>query len=188
MKTKLKLSDVRKPMSINFERNPSLYYPSSLQKNYVLDYDIKLSNNKPLQRKFVWTITQKSELILSVLKGKSIGNVHFIIGGYDDRVISILDGKQRVSTIMDFMDDKFAIEYCGYYYKFSDLDSDAQRAIQKYELFAYVAYEKLDTNKCTIAFPDKDLIDAFYMLNYSGTFEDVNHIEDLYESIKKENE
>ncbi len=69
-------------------------------KNRVtIDYNVKLSNGKNLQRDFVWTVEQKRSLILSILKELQIPNFAVVIyrnEKRDTQTYKIIDGKQIV--------------------------------------------------------------------------------------------
>lgn len=77
----LKLSDIRKPLNIDIQSPAIITRLGTIEKRYNIDWDVMLSNGKPLQRDFCWTPDQKSELILSVLKEIMIPPFAFIIGG-----------------------------------------------------------------------------------------------------------
>lgn len=72
--------------------------------------------NPDYQRDYVWSIEDKVALIDSIFKGLEIGRLLFVklpfIG--NDCGSEIVDGKQRFSTIVDFMSGKF--KYMGKYY------------------------------------------------------------------------
>lgn len=65
-----------------------------------------------LQRDFVWGLDQKRELIMSILVRRYIPKLCFVYEcrdrGSDDTFV-VIDGKQRLSTAIDFVKDKFTI-------------------------------------------------------------------------------
>lgn len=70
----------------------------------------------PYQRGFVWTDKQKEELLDSIFNYIDIGKFVFVRlpyteGGYS---YQILDGKQKLKTLIDFYTDQF--KYKGFYY------------------------------------------------------------------------
>ncbi|MFF2532295.1 DUF262 domain-containing protein [Brevibacillus sp. NPDC058079] len=68
--------------------------------------------NDPIQRNAdAWTIHGKSLLMISVIEGISIGHIKVqVIRKSQMKYRNVLDGKQRLTTIRDFVNGKFAIE------------------------------------------------------------------------------
>lgn len=67
--------------------------------------------NPSYQRDLVWTMEQKTALIESIFNNFDIGKFTFVVRNYTpDRVFyyEILDGKQRLSTILEFYEDRLA--------------------------------------------------------------------------------
>lgn len=103
-------------------------------KNLFKNQD-KLRFDLAIQRNHVWTIEQKSNLIHSILYGYPIPPV--IVQETEDEFIWFLDGKQRLTSIISFINNEFAlskktpdvygVEIGGK--KFSDLSEDMQDII-----------------------------------------------------------
>ena len=119
-----------------------------------------------------WNLITKSGLVASILTDSYIPAVVFLkdkVGtngkGKDVAFYQILDGQQRLTTLFDFLDDKWAlhgatepIEFDGSMYeiagkKFSELESELQDAIKGYrfsiqclENYTYPEVEKLFFN------------------------------------------
>ena len=153
-----------------------------LDRDYVIDFDVFLpSIGKNLQRPFVWTLFQKQQLILSILKGITIPKVSVVqykddIGPNPNRTITIkvIDGKQRINTILEFYQNKFPIEWEGNEYYFDDLDKWGKYEISSFTILGDVAYEYPDRR-----ITDEDLIGWFEQINFSGTPQDIDHINSL---------
>ncbi len=67
--------------------------------------------NPSYQRDLVWTMKQKLELLDSIFTNVDIGKFTFIKHDFDGErefYYEILDGKQRLSTICEFYEDRFA--------------------------------------------------------------------------------
>ena len=78
--------------------------------------------NDPIQRGTVWNIAKKSLLIVSILQNVYIGQFMVQIvrkGGKKYR--NVLDGKQRLTTIRDYIKGKYALEKTEY---INGLDED----------------------------------------------------------------
>jgi len=105
----------------------------SINKKYTYE-EIEL--NPDFQRSKIWTLKQKSLLIESLLINIPIPAFYI-----DARISGkwvVIDGLQRLSTIMDFIDDSFKLSETEYLdlrgKKFSTLDRKYQRRIEDYEL------------------------------------------------------
>jgi uncharacterized protein with ParB-like and HNH nuclease domain len=190
MNTKIfKLTDI--PQADIVLRGPVTYDPKDLfmTKNidrYIIDYDVKLSNGEHLQRPLVWNLEQKRNLIESLLKELSLPEFH--VAQYKsahsektgrDIVFKIIDGKQRLSTIQQFINNEFTFIWDDIEYFYSDFDKMSKYRIDHANLRFKIVYEYDD---CLLT--DKQLIDWFYMVNFAGTEQDRNHLNNLYESIK----
>jgi hypothetical protein len=147
-------------------------------KSQNIDWNVFLkSKGKNLQRDLVWTIEQKRELINSILIGRHIPHLAIINTISEDgngELWHIIDGKQRLSTLFDFMEDKFTIILEGNEYLFSELPNDYQTGINSFPLRYYVVNEYYD-KKIT----DEQKIQWFMFINYAGTPQDLEHLESL---------
>lgn len=138
-------------------------------KRRVEKKDIQLDPN--FQRQDVWNNKQKSELIESILMGIPIPVFYFFES--KDAKIQIVDGRQRITTVIDFMNDKFKLgklniiknlnkddkdESNGK--KFSDLDALLQRKIEDYQIDTYIIQPPT---------PEKIKFDIFDRVNRGGT-------------------
>ncbi len=120
----------------------------------------------------MWSLITKSSLVASVLTDSFIPAVVFLkdkVGtnekGKDICRYEILDGQQRLTSLFEFLDDRFAlhgavepIEFDGFTYdiagkKFSELEPELQDAIKGYrfsiqalENYTYPEVEKLFFN------------------------------------------
>ncbi len=59
------------------------------------------------QREFVWKLKEKSELIESILMGIPLPMIYFFEN--EDGVQQVVDGKQRLTSLFQFMDDEFPL-------------------------------------------------------------------------------
>lgn len=154
-----------------------------------LDMDVFLpSKGVNLQRERVWTLQQKKELIMSIFIDRTIPHICVMSiiddkdksenGKYDD-ILQIIDGKQRLCTFLDFLNNDFTIEMEDNEmggriireYFFNQLPDDYQHAFLFYEIKSQVAYEPLEKR-----FTDEDKIDWFKRINYFGTPQDKEHL------------
>lgn len=139
----------------------------------TIDYDVYLpSKGINLQRDFVWDIQQKRELIWSVLMNRKIPRMAMINTSED--VYQVIDGKQRLSTLIDFYKGKFHLEIDNKYYLFCDLPQDYKSVIGGFHFPYYIVNEDYN-DKIT----DEDKIDWFKYINFVGTPQDKEHFEKL---------
>lgn len=161
------------------------FYPTeaSSRLNYFADQNIDwnvylASKGKNLQRDFVWTLDQKRELINSVLIGRHIPHCAIvnIVDPNDSRkdILQIIDGKQRLSSMIDFYKNKFTIKIDGAKYLLKDLPADYQTAISHYHFRYYVVNEPYGE-----PMTDAQKITWFKYINFAGTPQDEEHLKSL---------
>ncbi len=117
----------------------------------------------PFQRDMVWTLKQKSELIESIIIG--IPLPAFYVKENPEGVYVVVDGKQRLETLFDFIDNRFKLEKLSILkdhdkHNFSDLSPIEQNKIEDYTLIINVI--KAPTS-------DRVTFDLFDRVNRGGT-------------------
>lgn len=194
------LNDIRKPLRKEIQRNiyngqlkdykniDEVYY--GMFSDSRLDFDVYLeSKGINLQRPFVWTLKQKQELILSMLKGVDIPAITVIISRAQDdtNTIKVIDGKQRLSTMIDFRYNKFPLSFNGEDYFYRDFKSakesgqtyreNIKHAIDSYSIQFNQVHEYWDDK-----LSDDELIEWFEQINFMGTPQDEEHLKTLKSS------
>ena len=160
---------------IKFEKTN--YTPHQLAKRSI-DFEVYLPDyGKNLQRDFVWSLKQKQELIKSMIVGRNIPPIYAIIKDVtkDQEIIQIIDGKQRLSTILLFLRDGFLIPILGQKMLFSQLDSDFQYRIAHFYLDFMIAYEYSTETKQNIS--DRKKVETYKFFAQAGTPQDIAHID-----------
>lgn len=130
----------------------------------VFDFDVYLEKYKRnLQRDFVWNLEQKQELIKSLLLDRNIPPISIIVTNKnDDNNFEVIDGKQRLSTVLSFFKDEFSIPIGNSYFKYSELPDDFKIELDS----KYLSFnECIEYTKIT----DDQKIFWFNLLNFSGT-------------------
>lgn len=145
---------------------------------YEHQYQKSLMDMAPAyQRDFVWTQQQKESYILNLYRNcaelKPTIAIYIKDDNHDQWIYEIIDGKQRLSAIFDFIENKFAVQ--GHYFK--DL-------CQKDQHFLYdMRFEYTDISTKDFARPkDETLIQLFLEINMLGTRmsdEDLQKAQDL---------
>lgn len=140
---------------------------------YEVDFEIWLpSKNKNLQRPLVWSIEQKRQIVMSILLRRHIPNLS-VFQTYDD-IYMIVDGKQRLTSILSFVYNEFTLIFDGKEYYFKDLPEEYQSEITHYPVRINIINQNYGE-----PIDDNFLIHWFDMLNFAGTPQDFEHIEDL---------
>lgn len=159
-------------MELNW--NPFIYLPNGEKQYY--------------QRPFVWKLEDKQLLIESIYQRMDIGKI--LIRKRDFKELhamhakgetelafnDIVDGKQRLGSIQEFMNDGFQDMHGNYY---SDLSNNSQRMFTGNNCLAYMEME---------GSTDSQVIRQFLKMNHLGVPQSREHIEfvkSLNDSFKK---
>jgi hypothetical protein len=114
------------------------------------------------QRRGVWTSAARSFFIDTLLQGMPVPPLYLRIRQSDDRkqiVRELVDGQQRISAVLDYLDDKYALsralgaQYGGK--KFSKLQPNDQDLIRSYSFICEVFH----------GISDKEVLEIFMRLN-----------------------
>lgn len=123
------------------------------------------------QRGYVWSDADKEYLLDSVFSNIEIGKFVFIKRDFgSEYTYEVLDGKQRLSTLIDFYQNR--ISYKGFY--FNDLSFEDRRTFMEHP----VVY-------CDISDVDENTkLKYFVMLNRAGKVMDTAHLNEIEAKIK----
>lgn len=125
------------------------------------------------QREHVWKLADKVALIDSIFNNIDIGKFLFVERNYnhDGQLYEIIDGKQRLTTIKEFFEDRF--KYNGYY--FSELSPFDKNKFEDHG----ITYGYLENpNK-------KAIFESFIKLNTCGKPMAKKHIEHVKKLLKE---
>lgn len=149
---------------------------------FVYDDD---GNKKYYQRDFVWSLKDKQFLVDSIynnidcgkilIRKRSFAEIDRMTkeGESDVHFNDVVDGKQRLGAIKDFMQNKFK-DSQGNYYK--DLSANAKWRFTEHQLFSYSELPENTT--------DKEVLEQFLKLNVCGRPQDPKHISKVAEYLK----
>lgn len=138
-------------------------------------YSFGIKLDPVYQRDFCWDLADKEKLIESIFSYRDIGKFVMIHLPYVNRetpCYEILDGKQRISTIIEFVEDRF--KYKGYFYS-------EMRAVDK-RLFGDAMIAWAEVSDLTEA----DKYHYFLELNISGKPQDQKHLDSVAKLLEKE--
>ena len=128
------------------------------------------------QRGFVWTLEDKQSFINSIYNEMDCGKIVIRKYSWDELAKQtdpekcyfneIIDGKQRLSTIIAFMNDEFP-DSNGYL--FSELSKNAQRTFESSQCVGYAEFNGYVS--------DEDILKQFLMINHTGVPQSKEHID-----------
>jgi hypothetical protein len=119
-----------------------------------------------LQRGLVWTPKQKGQLIESIVAKKAIAP--FTMAYYikeDNDSLPVIDGKQRLSTIIAFLAGETFPLFNGNY-SFEELPEEYQQAILRFPIRARRGED----------LTDRQMVEVFEYLNFLGTPQEEAHL------------
>jgi uncharacterized protein with ParB-like and HNH nuclease domain len=149
---------------------------SSLIRHTNIDLDVFLpTRNKYLQREYVWNNHQQSTFIESILIGRFIPSISVVCmtNEYLQDVYQIIDGRQRVETILKFVKNEISIILDGNKIYFNDLPKEYQNEILFYTFKMNIIYDS------KVVVTDDLKISWFKFLNFAGTQVELEHINNL---------
>lgn len=127
------------------------------------------------QRGLVWKLKQKQSFIENLFKHKALIAPTIILNWVKDGK-EVIDGKQRITTVFDFLENKFKLSNGMYFKDLCRKDSDF---ISCHEV-RYTRIEKIGHSDLT----DNEKIELFLEINELGTKMSDKHIEKVKELIK----
>lgn len=153
--------------------------------NYVLGAitDGEITWDVPYQRDFVWTLEQKRAYVEAIFLNKATIEVVLVAVGWREFErtgldYEVLDGKQRLSTLAEFIDGGFTI-FDGYH--FDDLLPEDQRFLLKKDVVR-THYRKFDNSSLTMV----EKVELFLIHNDLGTRVAEEHLDGLRKFLEKE--
>lgn len=167
-----------------YDRDKNSPTSSEWQKVNLDPYVYDVNNEKHYyQRGLVWTLEQKQLLIDSIYNDIEIGKFLFRYNSWkrmerEEAETGIMhswdcvDGKQRINTILEFIENKFPDSNGNYW---DGLSGNAQRRFMN---FGNLSYGELPESAT-----DEDVIDNFLTLNFTGVPMSREHI-DFVRTIK----
>ena len=148
---------------------------STIRSFFDMYADNELSFNPWYQRGLVWSNEQKELFIKALLKGVVRLTPTYVFNGFssDTKLYEVLDGKQRLTTLLEFVRNEFTVD--GIYYK--DWGYEDVRAFHKLPL-VYTLVDGFDDKGLTLALK----VELFLQLNSYGEAVDKAHLEMIKET------
>lgn len=137
----------------------------------MIEKDADIDLNPDFQRHLVWDAKRKSRLIESILLGIPLPVFYF--SQDNDALYHVVDGLQRLSTIRDFMSNRFPlrnlehlIQYEGLYYKANDKIKPEKALERRFQ--RRIEQTQLNVNVIEASSPPKVKYDIFRRINEGG--------------------
>lgn len=152
---------------------------------YIYDKD---GNKQYYQRDFCWSLQDKQSFIDSIYNHISLGSVLVRKRSWKDiesmrakgetelAFNDIVDGKQRLNTIREFLMDEFVDTYGNH---FSDLSEESQNKFLNHQLLQYAEMPEGTT--------DEEVLYQFLKMNFSGVPQSQEHIQYVKSLLNKIN-
>lgn len=148
---------------------------STIHRFFEMYADNELSFNPCYQRGLVWSTEQKELFIKALMKGITRLTPTYVFNGYSSntKLYEVLDGKQRLNTLLEFVRSEFAVD--GIYYK--DWGYEDVRAFHRLPL-VYTSIDGFEDGDLTLALR----VELFLQLNSYGEAVDKAHLEMIKET------
>ena len=138
------------------------------------------------QRNLCWTLEQKQLYITNVFNNMANCTptiIEYYANDYSVKYYEVLDGKQRLTTLFDFIDNKFPILYDGEEIYFNDLVEEDK----KFLLHLNVKYTRILPIRLNANLDLKYRLQIFLEVNYLGTKMSDEHLNNILAMYNKEN-
>lgn len=157
-------------------RNPIHFNLLDLFEIWQGDHRDKMDLNPPYQRDFVWTEKQQAEYLQAILDCKVEPVIHTVLETREEsdklyNLYEVLDGKQRLTTLFNFILGKNSLPCGAKFYDLSEKDANffLRLTVHNYRLHTF-DFERSLTNA--------EKLDIFLTINAKGTKlteEDLEH-------------
>jgi hypothetical protein len=135
------------------------------------------------QREYVWGKEQQQALMQSIFNGVPLGGIAVVINPDSvEQYCEVVDGKQRLTTILKFVNNEFA--YIGPQGKsayFRDLDFTSQRLFKTVHLPEHQLLRK-DGGEVSLA----QKLEYFMRINFGGIPQDELHRQKVIKMLEAE--
>ncbi|MCX8795765.1 DUF262 domain-containing protein [Vibrio parahaemolyticus] len=135
------------------------------------------------QREYVWTRDQQQCLLESIFHRIPLGGISVVVDPKSsDKYLEVVDGKQRLTTILKFVDNEFPyIDEYGNFLYYRDLDVVDQRT------FTNVILPSNELREDGVRKPSRlQILKFFYRVNFGGTPQAESHRRKVANMIAEE--
>ena len=149
--------------------------------NYIFwDQENELDLNAYYQRAYVWETKEQQDFLFSLFNNLPLGTISIVNkdSPYGEPNYEVVDGKQRITTLLMFIKNEIPYVVDGVEVYFKDLDDVTSRQVRNKTL----PYQELYHNV-----KESDKLKYFYRVNFTGVAQSDEHrakIEDLLGELK----
>lgn len=147
-----------------------------------LNNEGELYYNPLYQREYVWSSEDAQNLLHRVFNRWGIGQLAIVINKHEpSKYCEMVDGRQRLTTLFDYTENKFPFIDGDKEIFFRDLDQYDQREFLKTR---FSIQELCNTDETPVT--DKQRVQYFYSVNFSGVPQSSEHkkkIEELLNTL-----
>jgi hypothetical protein len=158
-------------------RKETQYTQTSLDSLVHQTYRRGLIDSPIYQRGYVWTLEDKQRLVKSIFNRADIGKFVLMQHPYPENRLEVIDGKQRLNAIRDFVEGRFEYEGKTWF----QLSHQDKRSF--YDIMVQICQLEAERIK------KSDVLWLFLSVNAAGvpqTEEHIAKVRDLYELTLKE--
>ncbi len=155
----MKFQDIKRMTIAKYKiDSPWIYF----KKHYIIEHNLNLDPD--YQRDYVWTDKQKISYIEWILKGGITGkDIYLNHPGWMKSFkgdFEVVDGKQRITAVLDFLDNKFPV-FGKLYKEFEDklpiFEASFNIHINNLENRKDIIQWYLDMNTCGVSHTDEEI-------------------------------
>lgn len=131
------------------------------------------------QRDYVWETQQQQEFLNNIVSGFPLGGISVVKTKHPEtfrNVYEIVDGKQRLTTLIKFFTDEISLVIDGVACLYSGLNQAEQNS------FLTVPLPMITLENAT----EKEKIEYFYFINFSGVPQSNEHKLKIIDLIKSQ--
>lgn len=135
------------------------------------------------QRGLVWTLDQKRDYIIALFNGRATIEptiAEYYQDNYKYHIMEVIDGKQRLTTVFDFINNKFSIIVDETEVYFRNLIEKDQRFLIKHD----VKETRIMSRDISKEIPISDILDIFIEINEKGTKMSDNHLKKIKKTLE----
>lgn len=176
---------VENPVDLKFDSSDVIYSNCCIDGLLTKYFHFGIDLNPKYQRGNVWTEEQKVKLIDSIYRDINIGSIVLVekqwFNEYNvvSEMYEVLDGKQRLTTIIDYISSKF--KYRGKYYY--ELSENTRHEFENKQILV----GNLKLNRESQTYNRKKVLEQFIRLNECGTSMEKSIIDNAKKMIEDEN-
>ena len=142
-------------------------------------------DNPEYQRGLVWTLKQKQDYVINLFNGMADIKPTILLYYEDNKdIYEVLDGKQRLTTLFQFIDNEFAIIVDGEEIYFNDLIDEDKKFILNHN----VSWTRIMPFVIMKPIALEDKLTLFLEKNYLGTRmsdEQINKVLNMLDNVQK---